>query len=343
MALNRRDFLYLLPGAMGFAACASMRTSVLSTGGALVEIDTSTPPGTAQGTILVAMPETAQTKEVWASLRDELGNDYRLVAIRVDGPSAWPAMAEALRRHKPSAIVLMNNPTVAAYRLYQDQSADKSFPPAVVIMTSFLDGHSTHIANATGISYEVPLITVVTNLRQVVATPIEKVGVVVRAPLQGYVARQAALAQREQIRVVAQEIGADPNSSELKWALSRLKQQVDALWVLNDDRLLTPRLIADGWLPSLNEKPYFLTMVGVAALVSPAQSFGTFAVLPDHAALGVQAANMIFDLAEQSWTLPADAQVQLPLSVITMLDGNQARRRLALRDHAAQKVDRVLE
>src|SRR4029079_16519850 len=104
-----------------------------------------------------------------------------------------------------------------------------------------------------------PLITVVTNLRKVIASPVEKIGVVVRAPLRGFVARQAALAQREQITVVVQEIGANPNSSELKWALRSLKRQVDALWILNDDRLLNPRLIADAWLPSLNEKPYFLT------------------------------------------------------------------------------------
>jgi hypothetical protein len=342
MAMRRREFLSLFPTAVGMAACASTKVAVQQ-GATLVELGTSAPSGSPLGTILVAMPETAQTKEVWSSLRDELGNDYRLVAIRVDGASSWPVIAEALRRHKPSAIVLMNNPTVAAYRLYQDQSADKTFPPAVVIMTSFLDGHPTQIANATGISYEVPLITVVTNLRKVVAAPIEKVGVVVRAPLRGFVARQAALASREQISVVEQEIGANPNSSELKWALRKLKRRVDALWILNDDRLLNPRLIADAWLPSLNEKPYFLTMVGVAALVSPGQSFGTFAVLPDHTALGAQAASMIFDLADQNWTLPPDAQVQLPLSVITALDLTQARNRFALRADAAQKVDRVLE
>ena len=36
-------------------------------------------------------------------------------------------------------------------------------------MTSFLEGHPSQIASATGISYEVPLITAVTNLRKVIA------------------------------------------------------------------------------------------------------------------------------------------------------------------------------
>jgi putative ABC transport system substrate-binding protein len=343
MALTRRSFLASLPIAAGALSSCSSSARLARGETSLVEIASSSPPGAAKATILVAMPETTQTKEVWTGLRDELGKDYRLIAVRVDGPAAAPALGEALRRYQPASIVLMNNPTVSAYRAYQDQATDKRFPPGVVVMTSFLDGHAAQIANATGISYEVPLITVVTNLRKVIATPIEKVGVVVRAPLRGFVARQAVLAQREQIAVIEQEVSASPNTSELKWALRSLKQRVDALWVLNDDRLLTPRLITEAWLPGINEKPHFATIVGAAALVSPLQAFGTFAVLPDHTALGVQAANVIFDLADGDWNLPADRQVQLPLSVTTTLDLSQARRRFSLRDDALRKVDRILE
>jgi hypothetical protein len=234
------------------------------------------------------MPETSQTREVWSGLADELGRDYRLVAIRVEGPDAAGDLAAAMARYRPNGVVLMNNPTVAAYRAYQEQASTKQFPPAVVVMTSFFDGHPTVIASATGISYEVPLITAVTNLRKVIAAPIERIGVVLRPSQRGYVQRQAALAAREQITVIEQEVGASPNASEVKWALRKLKRGIDALWVLNDDHLLTPRLIADGWLPGLNELPYCPTIVGAAALVSPQQSFGTFAVLPDHTALGVQ-------------------------------------------------------
>jgi hypothetical protein len=211
-------------------------------------------------------------------------------------------------------------------------------------MTSFFDAAlPAAISSATGISYEVPLITAVTHLRKVLSTPIERVGVVARPTQRGFVQRQAALAAREQITVIAQEVSAAPNASEVKWALRRLKDQIDALWVLNDDRLLTPRLIADGWLPGLNERPYRATIVGAAALVSPPQSLGTFAVLPDHTALGVQAAGILFELAENGWALPPGAQVQLPLSTTTTLDLLQVRERFSLRVGALQHVDRVVE
>jgi hypothetical protein len=134
-----------------------------------------------------------------------------------------------------------------------------------------------------------------------------------------------------------------PNSSEIKRALRRLKQQVDAIWVLNDDRLLSPRLIADGWLPGLNERPWRSTIVGAASLVSPGSSFGTFAVLPDHTALGAQAASLMFDIADNDWTVPSADDTQLPLSTTTTVDLPQVLERFTLREGALTQVDRILE
>jgi hypothetical protein len=195
---------------------------------------------------------------------------------------------------------------------------------------------------ATGISYEVPLITVVTNLRKLIATPIDRVGVIHRSALSGFVRRQAALAHREQTAVVREEVSQSPNASEIKRALRRLKQRCDAIWVLNDDKLLTPRLLADGWLHGLNEPPFVPTIVGAASLVSPTQSFGTFAVLPDHTALGTQAANLLMDIADNDWVLP-NSGTQLPLSTTTTVDLTQAKERFALRPSALAQVDKVLE
>jgi hypothetical protein len=229
---------------------------------------------------------------------------------------------------------------VLAYREFQ-RTTPKA-PPAVIVMTSFLDGSQRNLNRATGISYEVPLITVVTNLRRVIASPIERVGVVLRAPLRGFVQRQAELARQEQIQVVSEQVGMEPNPAELRRALRRLKQRSHAIWVLNDDRLLTPRLISDGWLPEVNERPYAPAIVGAASLVSPSQSFGTFAVLPDHTALGAQAASIVFDLADNGWSLE-DANVQLPLSTTTTVDLIQVRERFELRKDALALIDHILE
>jgi hypothetical protein len=289
------------------------------------------------------MPETRQTSEVWRGLSDELSHEFELVALRTEGDDVSAQISRGIDRYHPAGLVLMNNPTVEGYRRLQAHSLSKDFPPSVIVMSSFLEGRPQHLRAATGISYEVPLITVVTNLRKLIATPIERVGVVHRSSLSGFVRRQAVLAGREQTQVVREEVSQNPNASEIKRALRRLKQRCDAIWVLNDDRLLTPRLLADGWLHGLNEPPWVPTIVGAASLVSPSQSFGTFAVLPDHTALGTQAANLLLDIADNDWSLPNTGSTQLPLSTTTTVDLTQAKERFALRPSALAQVDKVLE
>ena len=82
-------------------------------------------------------------------------------------------------------------------------------------------------------------------------------------------------------------------------------------------------------------------MVGAAPLLNPSSPFGTFAVLPDHAALGAQAANLIFDLADNDWRVE-DHAIELPISTVKVLDVRSARE-FGLRDSAPNHVDRPLE
>jgi hypothetical protein len=333
--------LVLVSVGTSVAACAAATPGTSSTLAYRELRDKPGKPGAP--TILVCMPETPQTQEVWMGLSDEVASEYRLVAIRVEGRGGASLIAQGIRRHRPSAVVLMNNPTAAAYREYLAQPGAVRTLPAVVVMTSFLESQQLRALGAVGISYEVPLITVVTNLRRIVASPVDRVGIVYRVPLQGFVQRQRRLAKREQIYVVEQPVCADPNASDLKRAIRLAKQQSDAIWILNDDRLLTAELISEGWLPGLNERPWRPAIVGAASLVSAAQSFGTFAVLPDHRELGTQTANLLFEIGDDGWALPAGANAQLPLSTITTVDVVQARERFALRRDAFAKVDRTIE
>ena len=66
-------------------------------------------------------------------------------------------------------------------------------------------------------------------------------------------------------------------------------------------------------------------------------------MLPDHAALGVQAAGMVFDIADNGWAVAGDTQVQLPLSTTTTVDLPQVRERFSLREDALRQVDHILD
>lgn len=343
MALTRRDFLCAIPLFAGVVLGCAGSPARSEASKPLLELAAAGRTSSAARTILVFMPETPQTQDVWKGLTDELAADYHLVAVKVEHSSDSAIISRAIQRYRPAALVLMNNPTVTAYREYQHSASGLSFPPAIVVMTSFLESQSTQLVSTTGITYEVPLITVMTNLRRLITLKKERVGVVVREPLRNFVGKQIALANREQVVVTQEVVGASPNASEIKRALRRLKRDADVLWILNDDRLLTPKLISDGWLPGLDERPWLPTIVGAGSLVSPQRSFGTFAVLPDHVALGAQAATLLLDIADREWVLPPGSQVQLPLSTTTTMDLGQVKERFVMQKDALEQVDRILE
>ncbi len=337
MEMTRRWFLTGLPAALTTAACGARTVAVEQ--GTYHEIQAV---GRGSEKVLVCMPDTPQTREVWRSLSDELGQEFQVVAARVERRSDRELVREAIARHSPSALVLMNNPTVAAYKAYLATTPNAKPLATVVVMTSFIEQKALLSLGAAGISYEVPLITAVTNLRRILQSPVDRVGVVYRKPLVGFVRRQQGLASREKVRVVEAQVSATPNESELRKALRDVKQRADAIWVLNDDRLLTPRLITAGWVPGLNERPWRPAIVGAASLVSEAQSLGMLAVLPDHTALGVQVADMVYDIADNDWVVPRKEATELPLSTTTTVDLNLATERFELRSDALAQVDRVI-
>jgi hypothetical protein len=342
MALTRRDFLCAAPLYVGvMAGCASLEQSGAQRRPEQLAVSRSAAAGAR--TILVFMPETAQTREVWSGLRDELGDDHQLIAVRLEAAKDSAIIEEALRLYQPSGLVLMNNPTVSAYRQVQRKYPDRKFPPAIIVMTSFLETEANKLRGATGISYEVPLITAMTNLRRLLVLPQERVGVISRAPLRSFIQRQVELCAREKVVVIQEEVSQSPNASELKRAIRRLKQRVDLIWILNDDKLLTRNLISEGWVVGLDERPWMPTIVGAASLVSARSNLGTFAVLPDHVALGAQAASMLLDVAESGWQVTEDDRIQLPLSTTTTIDLVQTRERFKLQPDALQRVDRILE
>jgi hypothetical protein len=292
--------------------------------------------------ILVLMPNLPQAKEIWRGMSDELRAEYSVIAYEVTADTSAKDVAKEIDRIKPRCVVLMNNPTVKLYRTFQETRPGTTFPPAVVVMASFLEEQYQHIENATGIAYEVPGVTLFTNFRSLVSTPIRRVGVIYRPVLKPYVARQRHLAEREQIETVGEAVSAEPSVKELQGALRRLQRdaKVDLLWVLNDNALLTPELVAGAWLPALEGAGHAPVIVGTPALLSGEGAFGTFAMIPDHSALGVQSANLVFQIADNNWRV-AEVGVQLPLSIRTVVNMQQAKKNLALRDGALQGVDHV--
>jgi hypothetical protein len=297
--------------------------------------------------VLIAMPALAPFQDTRRSLVAELGRSYDVSTFIVTAETTadlFRARLDAAAKDGLACLVLMNNTTVNLYRDYQRSRAGAIFPPAVIVMTSFLEDRRAGLLNATGIAYEVPGVTAFVNLRAIVKAPISRVGVVHARYSSGFIERQKALAAKEQIVIVPVEVSDQPTLREMKSAFRALKEvsRVDALWVLNDNRLLKDgRFLMDVWKPQI-EWLGVPVIVSAGPLVNPQASFGTFGVLPDHGALGVQAANLILDLADDGWNAAAHP-IDLPLATINVLDLPLARDRFGLREGGLNRVDRTVE
>lgn len=293
-------------------------------------------------TLLAFMPLSASAEATFAGLQSELGEDFNLVPSYLGADATPTQLAEQIERSRPAILLLMNNPTLRLYRSYQALPSARRDLPAVAVLASFLRETSGGINNLTGVIYEVPLLTSLVNLRVLLKQPLKRVGVILRPSFRSFLEEQRALAASEGFQLVGVEVaGADQR--EVKNALERLRsdEKVDAIWVLNDNVLLAPNVLTKGWLPGLrgNKIP---VVVNVGSLLSKKVDFGTFAVLPDHRALGVQAAAMVSSVAERGWQT-AGLGFEYPVSVETVLDLAFARKNLELAEDQLATVDRLLE
>lgn len=294
--------------------------------------------------ILTLMPDSPSARETYDGLVSELGEDYDLVPELIDDDLGPADLERLIERHDPKALVLMNNPTLRLYRRFRAiASPSQRRIPAVSVLTSFLRETSGGIDELTGVVYEVPLITSLVNLRALLERPVKRVGVVYRPLFSRFVEEQRRLSAPEGFELVGVEVtGEQPDEVRAALETLRERERVDAIWVLNDNRLLSRETLLEGWLPGLedNRTP---VIVNVRSLVSSQVSFGTFAVLPDHRALGTQTAQLISNLAADGWRVTAQDPFEYPISVEKVLDVDFARRHLDIEERQLATVDQLVE
>lgn len=267
-------------------------------------------------TVLVLLPMEDRVLSLVESLEHELKSDFN-VRLELVGPGTTEWDIEGLvEMYEPKLIVLLNNPTVHLYASWAKKK--RAFPVSLILMSSFAGELVDTVPNSTAISWEVPIATSVQGLRGL-GLEVNRVGVLYRRAFSRQIERERRLARPEKAEFVAQKLSDDPSSRELKAAIVRIRRaKVDALWIPNDNGLLRPEHLTQVWAPYLQ---YFGSpvIVGVPSLVRADLRLGSYAASPDLAALGVQAADRIYDIADANWQLPSIRLADSPLSVKTYL------------------------
>src|SRR5690606_11256928 len=97
------------------------------------------PPQAGRDTVVVLTPLEQETREMWTSLVQELGSEFNVATVPVSRTTGTRHLAGALERLHPACVVVVDNRTLELYRQLQSERPTAEFPPAVVVMTSYLE------------------------------------------------------------------------------------------------------------------------------------------------------------------------------------------------------------
>ncbi len=297
----------------------------------------------ADESILVFHPAGDKFQEAVKGLQEGLGNGYRIVDKDLAKDAGVDAIAASVKAAGPRAVVLMDNSSIRLWKEYQQKFSDTS-TLSVSLMGIMIEKAVGGARNATGISYEVPGVTVFVNLRSLLAQPLKSVGVVHRASMEEFIQKQSGFCTNENIELRPFKVDDKADAAEgLRKGLEELlgNKDVDALWVLNDNFFLTPKLLKEVWLP-MTAKYRKPVVVGVESLIQSSLNFGVYAVLPDHYALGSQAANLLLDIQDNNWNAEGRS-VDQPLSVLKYLNSKISRKTLKINEERLKEIDRQVE
>lgn len=285
-------------------------------------------------------------EEAGNSMITELQSTITVNEVIIDKNTTEKTFADKITEAHPRLVVLMSNSAIKLFKKYQKTLSDSDTPiPSVSLMGTLVDISIKGIKNACGIAYEVPIVTCLVSLRQLSKDPIKKVGIIHREFLNNYMTINKRFCSREGFEIATHVL---PNkvSNPVKECNKGLKnllksENVDAIWVYNDNMLLKPDVLIKAWIPAVKKykKPM---IVGVEQLANPKLHLGVFAVLPDHKGLGYQAANLILDIMDDDWHVD-DQMVQPPISIYTVVNQPMAEQFWKLNEDDFLSIDKVFK
>ncbi len=281
--------------------------------------------------VLALGPENSFFTQVMARLEHEFQIYYAIA----DASTAYESFEADIERIRPHVVVLLDNVILNHYREYQRRHPDRvPFPPIIAMMGVHIDA-SIKDLNIMGINYQVPAVSSLVKLRDMIDIPIKKVGVLYPEGLESSFQQQHDWCSREKINLIGHKLSVKSKDSIRKGLKKLIKQdKVDALWIFNDHLMLSPDMIVF-WKKRLRKfnKPI---VVGLENLVR--SGVGNFAVVPDSQELSVQLEEIIFELEENGWRAEPGKAYD-PISHITILNVSVARAHWKLNEEKLVEVD----
>ncbi|MGB7568631.1 MAG: hypothetical protein WBM07_12285 [Chitinivibrionales bacterium] len=255
------------------------------------------------------IPDEKKFQAVLEEIRDQTGPGYHINVIDVNKKMTVNAIAGQCKSLHVAGLILMDYKAInTALALQQYDSAFKAMPK-FVFMTLLADLTARGLSNTAGITFEVPLYTLVTNFRIISQKDFSRIGIFYRSSFARSVEESKKLLEREQIRISAVCVDCDQGKKPsientlriMNDSLDKLvsDEKVEAFIIPADNIIVNSKSLAEFWNRKIKGKriPVIATIDLLAS-----EKFGTavFAADPDLMQLGAQAANLIVEHFENN-------------------------------------------
>jgi len=253
-------------------------------------------------------------------------------------------MANILNLESPKILVLIGNEVANEYRDYQKIYTTKKFPVALLVATLKVSEIIHKIKNVVAIKYEIPATTSIVQLRRLTDKRIHRVGIVYRHWMRSIVTEEEHFCNKEFIDLVKIELSDKPNAGELKHKLKYLlRQNLDAVVIASDNKLLEPYHIQNIWKPLLDRFNNPIVS-GLKILIGRNVDLATLAIIPDSYALGEQTEQLIAEIIENNWQIEIQNEIYQPISIKKILNKRLAwKKGINLDPKNLSTIDYILE
>ncbi|NRA63330.1 MAG: hypothetical protein HRU19_02535 [Pseudobacteriovorax sp.] len=271
------------------------------------------------GIVMESGPEfQVVEKSVSSILEDE---DIKVLRFKLSKDAKYSDFLKFVKSKNPEVLVLMDNRAMEfGKQLAKEKDPVLNGIKSVAAMGLNLKTELKNDKNISGVAFEVPAYTILTNFRSLVKNrKLENVLVIYRHDQFALMVEEAKRQlDREGIRLIAIDASDQPAGKLKSFLSSYLKPsyqgiRLDAILVITDSKLMNQKTFSSVWVSKARSLKIPM-LCGIKKFVSPEFNFCSYASFPDHVELGAQISQMVFSLLDGEST-PEELGVEYILSV----------------------------
>jgi hypothetical protein len=259
--------------------------------------------------LVALVPASGPFMNVLDEIMDQLGSGYHIDVIDISKNPSGKTIADQCSSNNATGLILMDTKAIKEVVELEKLYGNIKALPKFVFMTLQAKLTAAALSNTAGITFEVPLYTLVTNFRIISQKEIYKIGIFYRKTFEHSIEESMKLLEKEKIAVNSQCIDCDQNNKTSidnvlslmndSWERMVATDKVDVFVIPADNLIVNPKSLAEFWIGTIKNK--HLPIIATIDLLA-SEKFGAavFTADPDLAQLGNQAASQIMEHFENN-------------------------------------------